>query len=265
MNRLFGSRSSVKSGLVVIPECERGIPSTGLSVRRGVKSFVRNGGHLVVLGSNAKNGRRWLDRIYGWRTKTSTSYSRGGWRRAWNASSDLPRSVSYCNHVEATQMAKMPPGAVSYYSSGGYSGLWSRDIGRGKVTFIAYDWYQGSTCSGDGWTKLLKYTLHNCLSRSFASISRCRALASVPASPASATPSKAVSVYWGAEVDRLREAPYTEDSLRRSGFNISRISSMNRLFGSRSSVKSGLVVIPECERGIPSTGLSVRRGVKSFA
>ena len=149
MNRLFGSRSSVKSGLVVIPECERGIPSTGFSVRRGVKSFVRNGGHLVVLGSNAKNGRRWLDRIYGWRTKTSvSSYSRGGWRRAWNASSDLPRSVSYCDHVEATQMAKMPPGAVSYYSSGGYSGLWSRDIGRGKVTFIAYDWYQGSTCSG---------------------------------------------------------------------------------------------------------------------
>lgn len=144
--------------ILLIPELEKGDLGSALSLsaENVISNFVVNGGGIIVNSDTGSNVTNFLNAVFGFSTvrggATGTASLTGeefGTAFAGGSSSLTDASGTY-----PLTTSSLPSGSTSIYetSTGTYVAI--LPYGSGKIIFLAYDWYSGT--SSNNWETILE-------------------------------------------------------------------------------------------------------------
>ncbi|MFH7322164.1 hypothetical protein [Aeromicrobium sp. JJY06] len=144
---------------LVVPELERDAwaQNIGSASRSAVKSFVRNGGTIVV----ASDYEDTLNTLFGYKIETTGD---DGWTKRAPAGSPFrggPAALPDNNGSNSAVISTLPAGAVVEYadSDNDNAGVFTKREGKGLVVSLGWDWYWAAPAQADGqdggWRSIL--------------------------------------------------------------------------------------------------------------
>lgn len=136
---------------LVFPELERRslFPDMDMAARTTLTDYVSGGGTFVIAGDGADNAIDLLNGLFGYALVQGTFTNVGSTALQPGAAGtpfgDDPLSLDNANGTLLVTNASLPMSALSVYSDGAWTSVFSAAFGAGNVVMLGFDWFAEPT------------------------------------------------------------------------------------------------------------------------
>jgi hypothetical protein len=148
--------------VLVIPELQNGNLNAALdaATKTLISTFVTNGGVVQVHGGTTPNDTNFLNGVFGYSVTTAGATASGSSTLTSAAASTPyasgPATVTHNSATTLVPTSSLPSNAVSIYTDGANTVMFTVPVGAGQVVYMGWDWFgappQGA--SDGGWLDL---------------------------------------------------------------------------------------------------------------